>query len=36
MIDIIITITSVGLQSLDAFIYTIGYGGPQWGQVELI
>ena len=27
MIDIIITITSVGVQSLDAFISTLGYGG---------
>ena len=36
MIDIIITITSVGVQSLDAFISTLGYGGPQWVPVELI
>ena len=36
MITITINITSLGVQSCDAFIPSLGYGGPQWGQFKLI
>ena len=34
MIIITINITSVGVQSCNAFILTLGYGGTQWCPVE--
>ena len=36
MITIIITINIVGVQRHDAFIPTLGYGGPQWVSVKFI